>query len=264
MKRIRLPSSTSIYMSVFYAFMLAPVVVAIFTSFNSTRENAFPPRGYSLMWYREFWNTPNFTHAFFAVSLKLAVIVAVISGLLALPAAYALSRYQFRGRTFVQTLLMTPAMVPQMVIGIALLLLFAPYTFADEMRIVVGHVIITLPIAIRAVLASLDGVDRSLEDAARSLGASPLQAFVRVVVPLAGTGVLAAMLFAFTMSFTDANVALFLTGPRSTTLPVEVFTYLLWESTPVVAAIATLQVGLVMLIAVLINKIAGLNTIMRH
>ena len=253
-----------LYAVVFYAFLMAPVVVAIFTSFNPTRQNAFPPQGLSLIWYREFLANQNFTHAFAAVSLKLALVVALICGLLALPTAYALSRYQFKGRTFVQTLMMTPVMVPQMVIGIALLLLFAPYTFADELRIIVGHVVIALPIAIRSVASSLEGIDVSLEEAARSLGASPLQTFARIVVPLAGSGVLAAMLFAFTISFTDANVALFLTGPGATTLPVEVFTYLLWESTPIVAAIATLQVALVMLIASAINWLVGLNNVMRH
>jgi putative spermidine/putrescine transport system permease protein len=254
----------ALYSVAFYAFLMAPVVVAIFTSFNPTSQNVFPPQGLSLTWYREFLHNQNFTHAFVAVSLKLALIVAVICGLLALPAAYALSRYAFRGRTFVQTFLMTPMMVPQMVIGIALLLLFAPYTFADELRIIIGHVVIALPIAIRSVASSLEGVDVTLEEAARSLGASPFQSFVRVVLPLAGSGVLAAMLFAFTISFTDANVALFLTGPGATTLPVEVFTYLLWESTPIVAAIATLQVVLVLLVAAAINWLVGLNTVMRH
>jgi len=255
---------TVLYVVLFYVFLLAPVVVAIFTSFNPGRLNQFPPTGFSLTWYVQFFGDRNFTHAFFAISLKLAVYVAVICGLLALPAAYALSRYRFPGRNLVQTLLMTPMMVPQMVVGIALLLLFAPYTFADEFRIVVGHVVIALPIAIRAVMSSLDGLDPSLEEAARSLGANPLQSFFRVVVPLAGSGVLAAMLFAFTISFTDANVALFLVGPKATTLPVEVFTYLLWESTPVVAAIATLQVALVMVIATIINRLVGLNAVMRH
>jgi putative spermidine/putrescine transport system permease protein len=252
------------YAILFYAFMLAPLVVAVATSFNPGRLNQFPPGGFSLVWYRQFFNDANFTHAFFAVSLKLAVIVAVVCGLLALPAAYALSRFRFPGRNLVETLTMAPIMVPQMVVGIALLLLFAPYTFADELRIIVGHSVIALPIAIRAVMSSLEGADASLEEAARSLGASPLQAFVRVVIPLAGSGVLAAMLFAFTISFTDANVALFLTGPGATTLPVEVFTYLLWESTPIVAAIATLQVALVLAIAIIINRLVGLNAVMRH
>jgi putative spermidine/putrescine transport system permease protein len=253
-----------VYVALFYAFLLSPVVVATLTSFNPTRLNLFPPQGLSLVWYQTFLNNANFTHAFVAVSLKLAVIVALVCGLLALPAAYALARFSFRGKAVVQTLLLSPIMVPQMVVGIALLLLFAPYMFADDLRIVVGHVVIALPIAVRAVTASLERFDPSIEEAARSLGANPFETFVRVVVPLAGSGVLAAMLFAFTISFTDANVALFLTGPRSTTLPVEVFTYLLWESTPVVAAIAAIQVGMVLVIAVLINKLVGLNRALKY
>jgi putative spermidine/putrescine transport system permease protein len=253
----------AVYTTVFYVFILAPIFVTLFTSLNASRLNLFPPRGLSLRWYDAFFQSGNFTHAF-AISIKLAVIVALVTGVLALAAAYALSRYRFKGRTLVQTLLSLPLMIPHMMIGIALLLFFAPYSFADQLRIVVGHVIIAMPITVRAITSSMDGVDISLEEAARSLGAGPLEAFRRVMLPLTGSGVLAGMLFAFTLSFTDANVALFLTGPNATTLPIEVFTYLQWESTPLVAAIATLQVALVLVIALIINKLVGLNAVMRH
>ncbi|MDQ7819009.1 MAG: ABC transporter permease [Armatimonadota bacterium] len=253
-----------LYLVSVFVFLLAPVVVAVLTSFNPTRLNLFPPQGVSLIWYREFLQADNFTHAFVAVSLKLALIVAVVTGLLALPAAYALSRYRFRGRTLLQTLFLSPMMVPQMVVGIALLLFFARYTFADELRIVVGHTLIALPIAIRAITASLEGSDPQLEEAALSLGANPLQTFARVTAPLIGSGLLAAMLFAFTLSFTDVNVALFLTGPRTTTLPVEVFAYLRWESTPVIAAIAAVQVAMILVIALVIHRLAGLDAVVRY
>ncbi len=254
----------SVYLALFFAFLLSPVVVAVLTSFNPTRLNLFPPRGFSLTWYREFLHASNFTHAFVAVSLKLAIMVALLSGLLALPTAYALSRRQFRGREAVQTFFLSPMMVPQMVVGIALLLLFAPYTFADELRIIAGHVIIAMPIAVRAITASLQGTDPVLEEAARSLGASPLETFRRVTIPLISSGLLAAMLFAFTLSFTDVNVALFLTGPRTTTLPIEVFAYLQWESTPIIAAIASVQVGMVLVIAVIINRLVGLDAVLKY
>ncbi|MDQ7843832.1 MAG: ABC transporter permease [Armatimonadota bacterium] len=253
-----------LYLVSVFAFLLAPVVVAVLTSFNPTRLNLFPPQGVSLTWYREFLQAENFTHAFVAVSLKLALIVAVVTGLLALPAAYALSRYRFRGRTLLQTLFLSPMMVPQMVVGIALLLFFARHTFADELRIVVGHTLIALPIAVRAITASLEGSDPQLEEAALSLGANPLQTFTRVTAPLIGSGLLAAMLFAFTLSFTDVNVALFLTGPRTTTLPVEVFAYLRWESTPIIAAIAAVQVAMILAIALVINRLAGLDAVVRY
>lgn len=252
------------YVVLVFVFLLAPVMVAVLTSFNPTRLNLFPPKGISLIWYREFFQADNFTHAFVAVSLKLALIVAVVTGLLAIPVAYALSRYRFSGRTFLQTMFLSPMMVPQMVVGIALLLFFARYTFADELRIIVGHTLIALPIAVRAITASLEGSDPQLEEAAKSLGANPLQTFARVTVPLIGSGLLAAMLFAFTLSFTDVNVALFLTGPRTTTLPVEVFAYLRWESTPVIAAIAAIQVTMILFIAFVINRLAGLDAILKY
>lgn len=253
-----------IYLGLVFVFLLAPVVVAVLTSFNPTRLNLFPPKGFSLVWYREFFRAENFTHAFVAVSLKLALIVAVVTGLLALPVAYALSRYRFRGRILLQTMFLSPMMVPQMVVGIALLLFFARYTFADEVRIIVGHALIALPIAVRAITASLEGSDPQLEEASKSLGANPLQTFTRVTAPLIGSGLLAAMLFAFTLSFTDVNVALFLTGPRTTTLPVEVFAYLRWESTPVIAAVAAVQVGMILVVALVINRLAGLDAILKY
>jgi putative spermidine/putrescine transport system permease protein len=252
------------YLALIYTFLLAPVLVAVLTSFNPTRLNVFPPKGFSLIWYREFLQADNFTHAFAAVSLKIALIVAPLTGLLALPTAYAVTRYRFTGRALLQTIFLSPMMVPQMVVGIALLLFFARYTFADELRIITGHVIITMPIAIRAITASLEGLDPMLEEAAKSLGASPLQTFSRVTAPLIGSGLLAAMLFAFTLSFTDVNVALFLTGPRTNTLPVEVFAYLRWESTPVIAAIASIQVAMILAIALVINRLTGLETILKY
>jgi putative spermidine/putrescine transport system permease protein len=253
-----------LYLVLVFLFLLAPVVVAVGTSVNPTRLNLFPPQGISLRWYRAFLEAENFTHAFVAVSLKLAVIVALLTGLLALPVAYALSRYRFAGRAVLQTMFLSPMMVPQMVVGIALLLFFARYTFADELRIIIGHALIALPIAVRAITASLEGSDPQLEEAAASLGANPLQAFARVTAPLIASGLLAAMLFAFTLSFTDVNVALFLTGPRTTTLPVEVFAYLRWESTPVIAAVAAVQVGMILLIALLIQRLAGLEAMLKY
>jgi putative spermidine/putrescine transport system permease protein len=252
------------YLVLVYAFLLFPVIVAVGTSVNPGALNLFPPHGFSWRWYAAFAQDADFTHAFAAVSLKIAALVAVISGSLALASAYALVRLPFRGRSAIELFLLSPLMVPGMIVGLALLLFFSRYTVADEGRIVIGHVIITLPIALRAIMASLQGTDLSLEDVARSLGANWLQAFGRVTMPLVGSGLLAAMLFGFTLSFTDVNVALFLTGPRTTTLPIQVFAYLRWQSTPVVAAIAAVQVALVLVMALLIDRLVGLERILRY
>ena len=140
-----------------------------------------------------------------------------------------------------QSLAMLPMMVPHLLISISLLLALLVVPVPDLAALVVGHVLICLPFAIACIVASLEGIDAQLELAALTLGASRLRALWEVVIPLVAPGLLSALLFAFMVSFGDVYIALFLSGPGRTTLPIEIFAYMQWESTPVVAAITTIR-----------------------
>ena len=129
--------------------------------------------------------------------------------------------------------------------------------------LVIGHVLICLPFTIAGIVASLDGVDPQLEQAAWTLGASRLRILWEVTIPLAAPGLLSAMLFAFIVSFGDVYISLFLSGPGMTTLPIEIFAFIQWESSPVIAAITTVQMLLIIALGLLIERLVGLRRIMR-
>lgn len=247
-----------------YVYLLAPVVVIVFTSVNSTALNLFPPKGFSLRWYVEFFNDPTFMNAFFNVSLKVGLAVAFISTIISLLATMAITRYRFAWSSFIQTFLLSPLMIPHILIGIALLLFLSKVYISGLLRLVVGHVLITVPIAIRAIYSSMAGLNPTYEEAARTLGASRWQTFWLVTMRLILSGVLAAFIFSFIISFTDVNVALFLTGPGTTTLPIEIFTYLVWDSNPMIAAITTIQVFMIIGFSFVLEKLVGLSKVMQH
>jgi putative spermidine/putrescine transport system permease protein len=240
------------------------VVVVVFTSFNETALNLFPPKGFSFRWYLEFFNDATFMRAFFNISLKIAVIVALISTLMSLLATIAITRHTFRGSSLIQTFLLSPLMIPHILVGIALLLFLSKLYIGGMLRLIIGHVIITIPIAIRAIYSSMANLSPTYEEAALTLGANRWQTFFLVTLRLTFSGVLGAFILSFIISFTDANLALFLTGPGLTTLPVEIFTFLAWDSNPMIAAITTIQVLMIVVFSFVLDRVVGLSKVMQH
>ncbi|MET0484350.1 MAG: ABC transporter permease [Candidatus Rokuibacteriota bacterium] len=245
-----------------YVFLLAPVAIIVFSSFNPTEANTFPPTGFSLRWYAKFFESAGFVNAF-RFSLWLAIVAAVVATAIGFLTAYGLVRAGRRGQGVVQSLAMLPMMVPHLLISISLLLALLVVPVPDLAALVIGHVVICLPFAIACIVASLEGIDAQLELAALTLGASRLRALWEVVIPLVAPGLLSALLFTFMVSFGDVYIALFLSGPGRTTLPIEIFAYMQWESTPVVAAITSMQILLIIALGLVIERLVGLRKIMR-
>jgi putative spermidine/putrescine transport system permease protein len=154
-------------------------------------------------------------------------------------------------------------MIPHILISISLLLALTLVPFPELGGLIVGHVMICLPFTIAGIIASLEGVDPQLELAAMTMGASRLRALWEVVIPLVAPGLLSALVFAFIVSFGDVYISLFLSGPGRTTLPIEIFSYMQWESTPVVAAITTVQILLIVVLGLVVERLVGLRQIMR-
>jgi putative spermidine/putrescine transport system permease protein len=245
-----------------YVFLLTPILIIVFSSFNPTTANTFPPQGFSLRWYQEFLDSKPFTAAF-RFSVQLGIVAAVLSTIIGFLTAYGIVRFLGRWRETGQTLAMLPIMVPHILISISLLILLTFVPIPEFAGLVIGHVIICLPFTIAGILASLDGVDRQIELAAWTLGASRLRILWEIVIPLIAPGLLSALIFSFIISFGDVYIALFLSGPGMTTLPIEIFSYMLWESTPVVAAITTVQIVMILVLGLVIERLVGLRTIMR-
>jgi putative spermidine/putrescine transport system permease protein len=154
-------------------------------------------------------------------------------------------------------------MVPHVLISLSLLLLLTRIPIPELGALGIGHILICLPFTIAGIIASLESVDPDLEAAAYTLGASRFRVLAEVTLPLVAPGILSAMIFAFIVSFGDVDIALFLSGPGMTTLPMEIFSFIQWESSPVVAAITTVQIALVLVFGLLVERLVGLKAAMR-
>lgn len=245
-----------------YVFLLLPMAVVIAASFSPTASDAYPWSQASLRWYREFLASQNFVHAM-RFSLLLAAGSALSATLIGFVTAYGIVRYLGRRRKTGQSLAMLPMLIPHILISLSLLLLLTRVPIPEVSALVIGHVLICLPFTIAGIIASLESVDPDLEAAAYTLGASRLRVLYEVTLPLVAPGVLSAMIFAFIVSFGDVDIALFLSGPGITTLPIEIFSFIQWESSPVVAAITTVQIGLVIIFGLVVERLVGLRTAMR-
>ena len=245
-----------------YAFLLLPLLIVIFTSFSPDERNVYALSQASLRWYREFADSDNFTTAF-KFSLWLAAIASVLATGIGFITAYGIVRFMRRRREIGQALAMLPMMVPHILISLSLLLVLTRFPVPELAALVIGHVLICLPFTIAGIVASLEGVDAELEAAAHTLGASRLRVLAEVTLPLVAPGVLSALIFSFIISFGDVDIALFLSGPGMTTLPIEIFSYIQWQSSPVVAAITTVQIVLIVLFGLVVERLVGLRAAMR-
>jgi len=246
-------------------FIVLPLVFIVWMSFFSNKILSFPPEGYTLDWYRRAWEMSDFRNGFF-LSLRTSLIATVVALSLGLPASFALVRGRFRGRETINTILMSPMIVPGIVGGSALFVFFLEVEFLTGWRIagssiglIIAHSLIALPWMIRLVTTSLISVPPSVEEAARSLGAGPLTVFFRVTLPVIRAGVIAGSLFAFVNSFIDLEKSIFLVGPDSTTLQIALINYLEWNFDSTIGAVATVQIGLITLLLLITDRYAKLS-----
>jgi putative spermidine/putrescine transport system permease protein len=248
------------FVAVVYLSLLAPLVVVIAVSFGPSPTFEFPPRGVTLHWFAEFFASPAYVSSFFRVSLVVGLLAGAIATVFGAAAAVGLVRFRFRGRVAVETFLLAPLLVPEILLAAALYLLYARLALqASVWTLLLGHLVICTPYVIRSVTAGLVGMDPRLEEAAMSLGATRVQAFFRVTLPLLRSSLLSGAIFAFIISFSDINLALFLSGPQSTSLPVHLFSQLQWQGDPTIAAASTLQIVIIGLLILVVQRIFRLR-----
>jgi putative spermidine/putrescine transport system permease protein len=245
-----------------YVFLLAPLLVVVIVSFDPSDAFRVPPNGLSLRWYAAFFASETFVRAFFRVSLVVALAVSVLATAVGGLAAVGLVRYAFRGRTSVEAAFLAPIVVPEILLGAAMFLFFSYVRIkwtATLAGLALGHLLIALPYVVRSITAGLHGIDPALEEAAMSLGASRTQAFRKVTLPLISSSVLSGAVFAFIISFSDINIALFVTGPDSVTLPVHIFSQIAWQADPTIAAASTLQILLIGVLLGVVQRVFRLR-----
>ncbi len=234
-----------------YFIIVAPILFVIWLSVFTNEIVSFPPEGYTLKWFGRIFDQNNFVTGFLT-SLQVGVAAMLGGLLLGVPASLMLSRRRFPGREAVNTLLLLPLVVPGVVAGTAIYIYQIEIEILTELPIlgsvfglIVAHVLITIPWTVRLVSASLAGFDRTLEEAALNLGATPLLAFLKITLPVIRPGIVAAGLFSFIISFGNLEMTLFLVAPGRTTLPIAILQYLQWRIDPTIAAVSVLQILLI-------------------
>jgi len=231
-----------VYTFLVYVFLFAPIVVVIILSFNSQQFGSFPIKSLSLRWYARLAQNEGIIIAF-KNSLILGLSASIISTALGILAGMAFVRHDFPGKNTLNTLILMPIMIPEVVLGVALLLflrwLQQPKSF---LLLLVGHVVITMPFVLLVVQARLIGIQRDFEEAAMTLGASPFQTFREITLPLLTPAVLAGMLFAFTISFDDVTATLFWSTARYETVPIKIMGMLRHAISPEINALGTVMV----------------------
>lgn len=196
----------------------------------------------------------------FGTSLLLAVIVTVLSIAVALPASYAIVRYRSKVTDVLFNLLTAPLLLPTIVLGLGILIVFASLGVMGSFSgLVLAHMTVTLPYALRVLTTSLNGLNLTVEEAATSLGARPLTVFRRITLPLMTPGLVAATALCFLVSFDEVVITLFLTGPHMTTLPVELYHRVEMQPDPLVASVSALIIVLTLAVVLIVDRSLGLN-----
>lgn len=240
-----------------YALLLAPAVLVCAISFSAGDFLNFPPPGLSFRWYAALVSNAELMAAL-RNSAVLAAVVAVIALLAGGPAAYAIARLEFPGRSAMAAFLAAPLLLPTLVLGLALLLALQPVKLAATWPgLVLAHAMVAIPFAVRIMTTAFGAVPKDLEEAAWTLGATPFQAALRITLPLAAPGAIAAGALCFLVSFDETVISLFLVGPRLSTLPVEMFRYAENRTDPLVAALAMTLIVVALAVVLLVERLVG-------
>ncbi|WP_051318016.1 ABC transporter permease [Cohnella thermotolerans] len=245
-----------------YLFLISPILVIILSAFSPTEYPTFPPSSFSVRWFTAVFQNSDWWEAL-RVSLILLAIVTPLTVLLGTAAAYGLGRLKFRGREAIQSLMLSPLMIPQVVLGIALLYEFTSLGIINSLTgLVIGHMVVAFPYVVRVVSVSVIGLDPKLESASMSLGAGRWSTFRRVTLPLIKPGMIAGTVFSIVESFGEVSVSLFVSSPGNITIPVRIFSYIDQTFDPSVNAISVMFIAFAVIALIIIDKTVGLTKVM--
>ncbi|WP_119459655.1 ABC transporter permease [Rhodospirillaceae bacterium SYSU D60014] len=232
-------------------FLLFPILFIALLSFGSSQWLQFPPPGWTLKWYRDFFDDPRWIAAILT-SLKVGLCVMALSIALGLPAAFALVRGSFPGRVALRAFFTSPMIVPIVILAIALYAVFLRLGLNGTfIGFVAAHLILALPFSIICIVNALEGFDEAIEKAAIVCGASKLEAICRITLPSIRLGIFAGALFSFLISWDEVVLGIFMASPSLQTLPVKMWTTLRQDLSPVIAAASTLLIVVTMAVMAL-------------
>ena len=235
-----------------YAFLYLPLAIVVVYSFNDSRLNA-EWVGFTLDWYRKLFANGEMLQAA-GNSLLIALVASAVSTVLGTMAGLALYRYRIR---VLEVLVLTPIAIPEILMGVALLIFFVMLNLSlGLVSVALAHIAFCIGFVAIVVRARLAGMDESLVEAARDCGATPLQAFWHVTLPLIMPGVIAGALMAFTLSIDDFVITFFTAGAGTVTLPLQIYSMIKIAVTPEVNAVSTLLMLLTLLLIVIASKVS--------
>lgn len=223
-------------------FLLVPIIVIPILSFGTSPWLEFPPPGFTMEWYKQLFSS---TEWFVPImnSLRIAIPVVFLSLVFGVPIAYAVVRGRFKGRHLLNSLFVTPMMMPYIIFAIAIYGVYLSTGMTGTFTgIIIAHVILVLPFVITNISNSLRTLNPAIEQAALSCGAGPIKTFFRITLPLIKDGVFAGAIYAFFLSWDEVIVAIFITTPDTMTLPVKIWDSLRLDLSPILAALATLLI----------------------
>jgi putative spermidine/putrescine transport system permease protein len=243
--------------------LVAPSIIVVAVSFEPRAFISFPPSGFSLRWYESVLANRQLMDAVW-VSVQISFYVTLVCLVLGVPAAFAAIRGRFRAKAALNAFLLSPQMMPGMVIGIASLFFGAYFAFrASNTMLVMALSVFCLPFVIRIVMARLAGLDPRLDEASANLGAGKLETFLRVTMPQLAAALIAASAFTFIEAFDNVTVALFTSDVRGRPLPVELYYLVQNDSTPAIAAVSAIEIGLSFLAMLIVARTIGLDRLGR-
>lgn len=250
-----------IFHGIFVLFIIAPLVMIIVVSFTDKGYLSLPTNGLSLRWFYAILDNPDFIDAFW-MSVWLALISASIAVIISVPAALAIARNKFVGRDAISAFLLSPLMIPHLVMGVAFLQFYSTVGLSGTFfGLVAAHVVLVTPYALRLALASATGMSMDAEHAALTLGASKFTVFRRITLPLILPGVAGGWLLSFITSFDELTMSVFVASPSTQTLPVKMYHHIEQTIDPLIASVSTVLIVLTFLVMLILDRFYGLDKI---
>jgi putative spermidine/putrescine transport system permease protein len=245
--------------ALFVAFLLAPIMLVCLVAFTPDGYLSLPVHGFSLRWFKALFGYPEFLDAL-VTSLWLAAVSSTIAVVMATGAAIAIARYRFWGRNAVTALFVSPLVVPHIVLGIAFLQFFSVAGVSGTAAgLVLSHVILIFPFALRLTLASATGFDETLDRAALSLGAERAVVLRRILLPLILPGIASGWMLSVIQSFDEVTMTVFIASPATTTLPVWMFNYIQSNIDPLICAVSALLIAFTIVVMIVLDRLYGLE-----
>jgi putative spermidine/putrescine transport system permease protein len=252
----RLPNLPSIGLTLFCAtvfiFLMLPLFVILPISFSASPYLEFPPRGFSFQWYQRYLHSSAWIDSTL-LSIRVALLTTFFSTVIGTLASLGLAKSKFRGKRFINALIISPMVVPAIIIAVSFYFLFAKWNLIGTASgLILAHTVMALPFVVVNVTAALKGFDERLEQAAMNLGANRFETFMKITLPLISPGVITGALFAFITSFDEIVIAIFIAGSRAATLPKQMWDGIRMEINPTTAAVSSIlvTVSVLLLLAV--------------